>query len=143
MTWNGGTPLEEHYSAVTLTGIDQTTPLGDTSTNTSTSDPIQVASALNVDVGDVVLVASTSGNAGSYTPDTGYTEGIDTSDWTSTMATSYRVMTTSGTQQPSMDFDGTVNRRTLDQPSCAFHHRLGHFQTAYTYITMPRLNVPQ
>lgn len=114
VTWTGSpSGVEEHYSALTLEGVDQTSPIGDTSTNTVTSDPIQLATALNVAEGDIVIVASTAGNAGSYTPDTGYSEGIDTTGSTSVLATAHKQITTAGTEQPSMDFDNTINRHTI------------------------------
>jgi hypothetical protein len=113
-TWGGtaGT-FDVLYTAVTLDNVDQTTPIGDISSNGGTGNPIQVAAALNVTVGDMVLVGATSGNAATYTPDTGYTEGTDQAGASSTTATAYLSIATAGTQQPSATFDAAVNRQTI------------------------------
>ena len=115
VTWTGAAAdeIEEQYSAVTLKNVDQSAPIGDTSTNTSTVNPIQVAAAMNVANDDMVLVASTGGNAGSYTPDAGYTEGVDTVAYSATSATEYKPITADGTEQPSTSFDATINRQTI------------------------------
>ena len=113
-TWSGGAPAETMYTAVTLDNVDQVTPIGNTSGNgAETTNPIQVAAALNVTTGDMALVGATSGNAGTYTPDTGYTEGTDQAAASSTTATAYLSIATAGTQQPSATFDAAVNRQTI------------------------------
>jgi hypothetical protein len=111
-----GTPVSfnELYNAVTLRNVNQISPVGDVSGNGSeTANPIQVASALNVGVGDMVVVGATSGNALSYTPDAGYTESTDQAGSSSTLATAYRSITTAGTEQPSMTYDAAINRQTI------------------------------
>jgi hypothetical protein len=115
VTWSGTADLfEPYYSAVTLRNVNQVTPIGDTSSNgTETANPIQVAAALNVTAGDLVLVGATSGNPGSYTPSAGYTEGTDQALASSTSATAYRAIVSTGTQQPSMTFDAAINRQVI------------------------------
>ena len=113
-TW-GGTPsnFNEMYAAVTLHNVDQITPIGNISSAGGTGNPIQVATALNVNIGNMVLTGATSGNAGSYTPDIGYIEGTDQAAASSTTATAYLSITTGGTQQPSATYDAAVNRQTI------------------------------
>jgi len=115
VTWGGvANAFDEMYSAVTLRNVDQATPIGDTSSAaTTTANPIQVATALNVTTGDMVLTGATSGNASSYTPDTGYTEGTDQAAASSTMATAYLSITSNGTEQPSATYDAAINRQTI------------------------------
>ncbi len=116
VTWTGAAPdqLNEMYSAVTLRNVDQATPIGDiSSAATTTANPIQVAAALTVTTNDMVLTGATSGNAGSYTPDTGYTEGTDQAAASSTMATAYLSIASDGTEQPSATYDAAINRQTI------------------------------
>ena len=115
-TWSGDPPfeLEEHYTAVTLENVDQSSPIGNSSTNgTTTANPIQTSSALVVGVGDLVVVSAAAGTAGSYTPGSGYTEGTDQSALSSTMASAYKVIAAGGTEQPSMQYDLTINRQVI------------------------------
>ena len=115
-TWSGDPPfeLEEHYTVVTLENVDQSSPIGNSSTNgTTTANPIQTSSALVVGVGDLVVVSAAAGTAGSYTPGSGYTEGTDQSALSSTMASAYKTIAAGGTEQPSMQYDLTINRQVI------------------------------
>lgn len=114
-TWAGDPPfeLEEHYAAVTLDRVHQTAPIGNVSTNSSTSDPIQPTNAIGVGRGDIVIVAAVAGQDDSYTPPGTYTEGIDQAQLSSTIATATLAVTADGTEQPSMDYDAVVNRQVI------------------------------
>ena len=115
-TWSGDPPfeLEEYFAAVTLENVDQSAPIGDTSTSSTTSsNPIQIASALSVVPGDYVIVSAFAGNGGSYTPDVDYTESTDQSLASSTMATADKAITAAGSEQPSMQFDASINRQVI------------------------------
>ena len=116
VTWSGDPPfeLEEYFAAVTLEGVDQSSPIGDTSTNsTTTANPIQTSGTLTVGQGDFVVVSAIAGTLGSYTPGSGYTEGADQSALSSTMASAYKAIVTAGTEQPSMLFDFTIQRQVI------------------------------
>ena len=116
VTWAGDPPfeLEEYYAAVTLEDVDQNSPIGDSSTNgTTTANPIQTSSALVVGEGDFVVVSAFAGMAGSYTPGSSYTEGTDQSALSSTIASAHKTMAAAGTEQPSMQFDLTINRQVI------------------------------
>ncbi len=115
-TWSGDPAynLEEYYTAVTLENVDQSSPIGNSSTNsTTTVNPIQTSSTLAVDARDLVVVSASAGNTGSYTPGSGYTEGTDQSALSSTMASGYKAIAGDGTEQPSMQFDLTINRQVI------------------------------
>jgi hypothetical protein len=114
-TWTGDAPyeLEEFYAAVTLDEVDQTAPIGNISTNSAGTDPIQPTHAVGVGTGDIVIVAAMGGMDASYTPPTGYTEATDDALLSSTFSTAYLEVVTDGTQQPSISFDGTINRQVV------------------------------
>lgn len=116
VTWSGDPPyeLEEYYTAVTLKNVDQSSPIGNSSTNSTTAaNPIQTSSTLVVGAGDLVVVSAFAGTAGSYTPGSGYTAGTDQSALSATMASAYRAIAADGTEQPSMQFDLTINRQVI------------------------------
>lgn len=116
VTWSGDPPyeLEEHYAAVTLENVDQISPIGDSSTNgTTTANPIQTSSSLAVGAGDFVIVGAAAGMSGSYTPGGGYTEGTDQTGLSSTMASAHKAIAAGGTELPSMQFDLTINRQVI------------------------------
>lgn len=116
VTWAGDPPfeLEEYYAAVTLQDVDQINPIGDSSTNsTTTANPIQTSSSLAVGEGDFVVVSAISGSVGSYTPDASYTEGTDQSALSSTTATAYKEIAAAGSEQPSMQFDFAIQRQVI------------------------------
>ncbi len=116
-TWSGAAPDRSVlYAAATLENVDQTTPIGDSSTGTATSaSTVQVAGALNVSPGDMAAYVTVTGNAGlTHTPDTGYTEGTeqdsggDAQDHVASNAT--KVIASAGTEQPTATWSGTSVR---------------------------------
>ena len=114
--WAGGAPyeLEEYYAAVTLRDIDQVTPLGESSTNfTTTANPVQVASPIAVTSNDLVVESAFAGNGGTYTPGAGYTEGTNQTVLSSTMATAYKVVAAAGSEQPDMTHSSSINRQVI------------------------------
>ncbi len=115
VTWSGSpSSFEPHYTAVTLRNVNQTSPTGNTSTNSTTSaNPIQTSDPVGVGSGDLVVVAAVAGNAGSYTPPAGYTEATDQALLSSTLATAYLQVTADGTEQPSISFDAAINRQVV------------------------------
>lgn len=114
-TWTGDTPyeLEELYAAVTFERVDQIAPIGNISTNSSTANPIQPTHPVGVGTGDISIVAVMGGMQGTYTPPATYTEATDETLLSSVLATAYIEVSADGTQQPSMSFDGTINRQAV------------------------------
>ncbi len=77
--WSGTAPTDLGYASVFLGNVDQTTLVGASDSNgtaTSTPNPIKT-NPLSTSNGDMVVLAATCGNSGSYTPNGGFIEGID------------------------------------------------------------------
>ena len=115
-TWSGTTPNESVlYTAVTLENVDQTTPIGDSSTGTNTSaSTVQVASALNVSADDMAAYVTVSGEQGrTHTADTGYTEGTeeDSGGVGQVASNATKGITAGGTEQPTATWSGGANVR--------------------------------
>ena len=93
-----------HVHAVTLTGVDQASPIGDTGgeLNASASSIGATAGVLNVTAGDMVVYATVSGQPNDHTPASGYTEQIELDGVTNNMTTvtASKAITLAGTEQP-------------------------------------------
>jgi fibronectin type 3 domain-containing protein len=77
-TWNA-TPTSVSYASVFLSNVNQTTLVGATDGNTTTTlNPIKT-NPLSTSIGDMVILAATCGNLGSYTLNNGFIEGTDQS----------------------------------------------------------------
>ncbi|MFH1371833.1 MAG: hypothetical protein ABII09_11200 [Planctomycetota bacterium] len=111
-TWSA-TPSNVGYASVFLQNVDQTTLVGATDGNTTTTlDPIST-NPLATDAGDMVIVAATCGNSGSYTLDVGFTEGIDqTMGNTATGVTGHK-LATGASETPSADYSSAINRQVI------------------------------
>jgi hypothetical protein len=112
VTWNT-TPLATGYASLFLGNVNQTTLTGATDGNTTTTlDPIRT-NPLSTNNGDMVIVAATCGNSGSYTLGAGYTEGIDqTMNNTATGVTGHKAAT-GAPETPSADYSSTINRQVI------------------------------
>ena len=100
---NGQTdPVQIH--AVTLAGVDQTTPIGDTGgeSNTSATSIGATAGVLNVTAGDMVVYATVSGQPNDHTAASGYTERLELDGISNNMTsvTATKAITAAGTEQP-------------------------------------------
>jgi len=77
-TWSA-TPTSVSYASVFLSNVNQTTLIGATDGNTTTTlNPIKT-NPLSTSNGDMVILAATCGNLGSYTLNNGFIEGTDQS----------------------------------------------------------------
>jgi type II secretory pathway pseudopilin PulG len=76
-TWSYPTPGSSGYASVFLANVNQTTSTGATASGGRTSNPVMTSSALATSSGDMVILAATCGQRGSYTLNNGFTEGID------------------------------------------------------------------
>jgi hypothetical protein len=112
LTWST-TPGTPGYSSVFLANVNQSTLVGANDGNTTTTlDPIKT-NPLSTNSGDMVIVAATSGNSGSYTLGTGFTEGNDqTMGGTAAGVTGHKVAT-GASETPSADFSTTLNRQVI------------------------------
>lgn len=111
-TWSA-TPDAVAYSSVFLKNVNQTTLIGATDGNTTTTlDPIKT-NPLATNNGDMVIEAATCGNSGSYTLGTGYTEGIDqTMSSTATGVTGHKAAT-GASETPSANHSSSINRQVI------------------------------
>ncbi|MEE8405816.1 MAG: hypothetical protein V3S32_01550, partial [Acidimicrobiia bacterium] len=114
VTWSGLPPSDTiSYSAVTLENVDQTTPVGGSSTGTAVSaSTVQPAGGLGVDSGDLAVYITVSGDIQTHTAATGYVEGTEEPVGASghTSATATKVITATGTEQPIANWTTTNNR---------------------------------
>ena len=112
LTWSA-TPSAPGYASVFLKNVNQTTLVGSSDGNTTTTlDPIKT-NPLSTNKGDMVIAAATCGNAGSYTLGTGYTEGIDQQiGGTATGVTGHKAAT-GASETPSADYSASINRQVI------------------------------
>jgi fibronectin type 3 domain-containing protein len=113
-TWSG-TPSAVGYASVFLGNVNQTTLIGASDSNGTTSsavDPIKT-NPLAANNGDMVILAATCGNSGSYTLPADYNEGIDqTMNSTATGVTGHKIAR-AATETPSADHSSSVNRQVI------------------------------
>ncbi|MDD5063489.1 MAG: glycoside hydrolase family 88 protein [Phycisphaerae bacterium] len=113
-TWSASTSSIS-YASVFLSNVDQTTSIGESASNGTTSgtDPIST-SPLATNDGDMVILGATNANNGSYTLGGGFTEGTDQSVGTSghTGVTGYK-SATGAAETPSADHSSTVTRQVI------------------------------
>ncbi|MBN1392762.1 MAG: right-handed parallel beta-helix repeat-containing protein [Sedimentisphaerales bacterium] len=111
VTWNN-TPTASGYSSVFLSNVDQAALAGASASNGSTSNPIATAS-LSTGDGDMVILAATCGNEGTYTLNNGFTEGTDqTMGDTATGVTGHKPAT-GAAETPNANYSGTINRQVI------------------------------
>ncbi|MBN1391696.1 MAG: hypothetical protein JW947_02710, partial [Sedimentisphaerales bacterium] len=111
-TWGGTAPGNAGYSSLFLSNVDQTTSTGATGIGGSTSNPV-TTSALATNDGDMVILAATCGNSGSYTLNNGFTEGTDQQiGGTVTGATGHK-LATGVNETPSATYSSTINRQMI------------------------------
>ena len=112
MTYSGGSPSEETHAAATYQGVDQSTPIGDTSTNQSTTvDPI--TTPVNTSSGDMAISNVLCGQGGTYTWGNGWTEGTDQQGGTTATMSNAEMASTGGTETASADYSASINRHVI------------------------------
>ncbi|MCZ7646853.1 MAG: C25 family cysteine peptidase [Planctomycetota bacterium] len=115
LTWTTAPNDADRFAqgAVTLGGVDQSSPVRASSTNTSTSATVNTGN-FAVDAGDIALVGISSGDDGNgnYTMASGYALGVDDeADNTMRIGAFTRAVTASGNENPTFTFNGTPNRQ--------------------------------
>ena len=114
-TWSGTAPTDLGYASVFLKNVNQTTLIGASDSNgtaTATPNPIKT-NPLSTSNGDMVIVAATCGNSGSYTLNGGFTEGIDQAINSTVTGVTGHKSATGVAETPSATFVGTVNRQMI------------------------------
>ena len=108
-TWST-TPDDVSYSSVFLENVDQTTLIGASASNTSTTTGITTVPLATED-GDMVIDAATCGNVSNYTINNGFTKAIELDMASSTGVTGYK-SASGATETPSVTNSNT-NRQVL------------------------------
>jgi glucuronoarabinoxylan endo-1,4-beta-xylanase len=111
VTWSGTAPSEVGYSSVFLGNVNQTTATGATGSGGSGSNPV-TTSALATSSGDMVILAATCGNRGSYTLNNNFIEGTDQQMASSTSVTGHK-SATGANETPSATYSSTINRQMI------------------------------
>jgi hypothetical protein len=133
-TWSA-TPSAVGYASVFLQNVNQTTLIGATDGNTTiTLDPIKT-NPLATSTGDMVIVAATCGQSGSYTLGTGFTEGIDQAIASTVTGVTGHKIARSASETPSADFSTTMNRQVIigfvvNAPAAPGYSNCGEVQAA-------------
>lgn len=115
-SWSG-TTSSVAYTSVFLSNVDQTTSIGASASNSTTSgtDPI-ATSPLSTEDGGMVILGATCGNVGSYNISAnGFTEGTDQQFGSTSGGTGvagYK-LATGASETPSVDYSATVNRQVI------------------------------
>jgi hypothetical protein len=112
VTWSGTAPGSAGYSSVFLANVNQTTATGATGTGGRTSNPV-TTSALATASGDMVILAATCGNAGSYTLNNSFTEGTDQQIGGTVTGVTGRKSATGANETPSATYSSTINRQMI------------------------------
>jgi hypothetical protein len=78
VTWGGGTPADPMYAAASFRYVDQTSPIANSSTNsTNSGSPNPLTTSVSVTADAMAVAGAVAGNSGSYTWNNGWTEGAD------------------------------------------------------------------
>jgi hypothetical protein len=114
VVWGGATPSQPMYAAATYKYVNQSSPIGGSSTNsTNSSSPNPITAGVAVADETMAVGAAISGNNGSYTWNNGWSEGSDqTSGSTVTMSTADHAETGFGTDTASATHSGP-NRQAI------------------------------
>jgi rhamnogalacturonyl hydrolase YesR len=108
-TWDTN-PAEIKYASVFLSDVNQTDLTGNFATAGGTSSTISTSS-LTTDNRDMVIVAATAGNTGTYTLNNGFTQGTHQSSASSTGVTGYK--SANGSNETPSVTHSNVNRQVL------------------------------
>jgi hypothetical protein len=108
-------PSNVAYASVFLQNVNQTTLVGTADSNGTTSsavNPIKT-NPLSTGNGDMVIVAATCGNSGSYTLNNGFIEGTDQAINSTATGVTGRKSATGASETPSATYSSTVNRQVI------------------------------
>jgi hypothetical protein len=115
MTWSGSPPQAGHagQAHVFLQNVYQSAPTGVTGTGGSIYNPVTTPSLIT-NYGDMVILAATCGNAGSYTLNNGFIEGIDQNTSSNlTGVTGYKSTYGPPNETPSATYSGVINQQMI------------------------------
>ncbi len=110
-SWSSSTTRTPGYSSVFLTGVDQANMINDWDGSGANSQDSVSTAPLITAAGDLVIVAGTSGNSGSYAVNNGFTEAIEIAISSSDGVVGYKSATGSN-ETPSVTQSG-ANRQAV------------------------------
>ena len=110
-SWSATPTRTPAYSSVFLQGVDQTTPTGDEDSNGTTSSGTLATGALSTSDGDMVVLAGTCGNTGTYSVNNGFTEAVELTITSADGVAGYKAATGSN-ETPSITHSN-VNRQVI------------------------------
>ena len=113
--WSGTAPTDYGYASVFLKNVNQTTLTGASDSNgtaTATPNPIKT-NPLSTSNGDMVVLAATCGNSGSYNLNNSFIEGTDQAINSTVTGVTGRKTATGAAETPSATFSTTVNRQMI------------------------------
>jgi hypothetical protein len=111
VTWTETPSRSPGFSSVFLQNVNQTAPTAATDGNGTTSSATLATSALSTNDGDMVFVAGTCGNSGTYSVNNGFTEGIEISIASADAVAGYKAAT-GAVETPSITHSN-VNRQVI------------------------------
>jgi hypothetical protein len=110
VTWAENPSRSPGFSSVFLQNVNQTSPTGASASAGGTSATIST-SALSTNDGDMVFVAGTCGNSGTYSVNNGFTEGIEISIASADGVAGYKAAT-GANETPSVTHSN-INRQAI------------------------------
>ncbi len=110
-SWSSSTTRTPGYSSVFLTGVDQANMINDSDGSGANSQASVSTAPLTTAAGDLVIVAGTSGNTGSYAVNNGFTEAIELAMSSSDGVVGYKSATGSN-ETPSVT-QSNANRQAV------------------------------
>ncbi|MHC4394626.1 MAG: LamG domain-containing protein, partial [Planctomycetota bacterium] len=111
VTWAENPSRSPGFSSVFLQNVNQTSPTAATDGNGTTSSSTLATSALSTNDGDMVFVAGTCGNSGTYSVNNGFTEGIEISIASADAVAGYKAAT--GADETPSITHSNVNRQVV------------------------------
>ena len=110
-SWSATPNRTPGYSSVFLQGVDQVASVGASDGNSSTSSGTLSTNALATSDGDMVFVAGTCGNTGSYTVENGFTEAVELDISSADAVAGYKAAT--GADETPALTHSNVNRHVI------------------------------
>ena len=111
LTWASTPSRTPAYSSVFLENVKQADPIGAIAANGTSSSNTLATSALATSMGDMVFVAGTCGNTGTYSVNNGFTEAIELSPTSADGVAGYK-LATGASETPSITHSN-VNRQVV------------------------------
>jgi hypothetical protein len=110
VTWASTPSRTPAFTSVFLQNVDQTSPVGASASNGGTTATIST-SALSTNDGDMVVLAATCGNTGTYSVNNGFTEAIELSMTSADGVAGYKAAT-GANETPSITHSN-INRQVI------------------------------